>query len=119
MGCHHIDEYNNRCDFRYELKYLWFRDPISKQSNEISICPRHFGETIEEPLVLPLQKLFHKRDNLFAKQKREIAIAKREAISKKNHMAQIVHFHEIGGADVLKIEELPLTEPIEGEVVSN
>jgi len=47
---------------------------------------------------------------------KNLAIAKGEAISKKNHMAQIVRFHEIGGADVLKIEELPLTEPIEGEV---
>ena len=47
---------------------------------------------------------------------KNLAIAKRDAISKKNHMAKIVRFHEIGGADVLKVEELPLTEPIEGEV---
>ena len=31
-------------------------------------------------------------------------------------MPKIVRFHEIGGADVLKIEDLPLTEPGEGEV---
>ena len=31
-------------------------------------------------------------------------------------MAKIVRFHETGDADVLKIEELPLTEPGEGEV---
>lgn len=77
MGCHHIDDYNNRCDFNYELKYLLFRDPISKKSNEIEICPRHFGETVEQPLILPLKKLFYKRDNLFAQDKREKAIAKR------------------------------------------
>lgn len=77
MGCNYINEYNNRCDFNYELKYLLFRDPISKQSNEISICPRHFVETVEEPLVLPLTKLYRKRDNLFAQDKREKAIAKR------------------------------------------
>ena len=31
-------------------------------------------------------------------------------------MPQIVRFHETGDADVLKIEDLPLTEPCEGEV---
>ena len=31
-------------------------------------------------------------------------------------MPKIVRFHETGGADVLKIEDLPLTEPGEGEV---
>ncbi len=31
-------------------------------------------------------------------------------------MPQIIRFHETGGADVLKIEDLPLTEPGEGEV---
>jgi len=80
MGCHYIDEYNNRCDYKYELKNLLFRDPITKESKEISICPRHFGETIEEPLVLPLQKLFHKRDNMYAKEKRERAIAKQNDV---------------------------------------
>lgn len=77
MGCHYINDYNSRCDYKYELRYLLFRDPISKQSNEISICPRHFGETVEEPLILPLKKLYRKRDNLFAQDKRERAIAKR------------------------------------------
>jgi NADPH:quinone reductase-like Zn-dependent oxidoreductase len=31
-------------------------------------------------------------------------------------MAKIVRFHELGGADVLKIEDLPLEEPGKGEV---
>ena len=31
-------------------------------------------------------------------------------------MPKIIRFHELGGADVLKIEDLPLTEPGEGEV---
>lgn len=31
-------------------------------------------------------------------------------------MAKIVRFHEVGNADVLKIEDLPKTEPKEGEV---
>ena len=31
-------------------------------------------------------------------------------------MSKIIRFHETGGADVLKIEDLPLTEPGEGEV---
>ena len=31
-------------------------------------------------------------------------------------MAKIIRFHETGGADVLKIEDLPLTEPGAGEV---
>ncbi len=31
-------------------------------------------------------------------------------------MSKIVRFHETGGADLLKLEELPLTEPGEAEV---
>ncbi len=31
-------------------------------------------------------------------------------------MPRIVRFHETGGADVLKVEDLPLPEPSEGEV---
>ena len=31
-------------------------------------------------------------------------------------MPRIIRFHETGGADVLKVEDLPLTEPVEGEV---
>ncbi len=31
-------------------------------------------------------------------------------------MPKIVRFHETGGADVLKVEDLPLTEPGESEV---
>ena len=31
-------------------------------------------------------------------------------------MPKIIRFHETGGADALKIEDLPLTEPGEGEV---
>ena len=31
-------------------------------------------------------------------------------------MPKVVRFHETGGADVLKVEDLPLTEPGEGEV---
>ena len=31
-------------------------------------------------------------------------------------MPKIIRFHETGSADVLKIEDLPLTEPGEGEV---
>ena len=31
-------------------------------------------------------------------------------------MPKIVRFHELGGADVLQIEDLPLEEPGEGEV---
>ncbi len=54
-----------------------FRNPITKESKEIEICARHFTETVEEPLIAPLKVLFRKRDNLYAKQKREIAIAKR------------------------------------------
>lgn len=31
-------------------------------------------------------------------------------------MPKIIRFHELGGADVLKIEDLPLAEPGKGEV---
>jgi len=34
-------------------------------------------------------------------------------------MPKIIRFHETGGADVLKVEDLPLTEPGEGEVRLN
>lgn len=80
MDCNFIDENNDRCNAKYELKYLSFRDPINRITTEISICPKHFGETIEEPLIRPLKILFRKRDNLYAREKREKAIAKRNDI---------------------------------------
>jgi len=80
MGCHYVDVNNNRCDHKYELRYLLFRDPISRETNEISICPRHFTELVDEPLIRPVKKLSMKRDNLIAKQNRERAIAKRNDV---------------------------------------
>lgn len=80
MGCNFMLDHNERCDAKYELKYLLFRDPNSRDSKEISICPRHFGETIDESLILPLKRLFYKRDNLYAKDKREKAIARRNDV---------------------------------------
>ncbi len=77
MGCNYINLEGHKCGYNYELRNLLFRNPITKESKEIEICPRHFKETVEEPLIAPLKLLFRKRDNLFAKQKREIAIAKR------------------------------------------
>jgi NADPH:quinone reductase-like Zn-dependent oxidoreductase len=35
---------------------------------------------------------------------------------RRTTMSKIIRFHETGGADVLKIEDLPLAEPGEGEV---
>jgi len=80
MGCHYVDENNNRCDHKYELRYLLFRDPISRETSEVSICPRHFTEFVDEPLIRPVKKLSQKRDNLIAKQNRERAIAKRNDV---------------------------------------
>ena len=34
-------------------------------------------------------------------------------------MSKIIRFHEIGGPEVLRIEDLPLTEPGQGEVRLN
>jgi len=80
MGCKFLLDNNERCDAKYELKYLLFRDPSSRESKEIEICPRHFVETIDESLINPLKRLFYKRDNLYAKEKREKAIAKRNDV---------------------------------------
>ncbi len=80
MGCNYINLEGNKCKYNYELRNLLFRNPITKESKEIEICPRHFKETVDEPLIAPLKLLFRKRDNLFAKQNRERSIAKREGI---------------------------------------
>ncbi len=76
MGCNYINLEGHKCGYNYELRNLLFRNPITKESKEIEICPRHFKETVEEPLIAPLKLLFRKSDNLFAKQKREIEISK-------------------------------------------
>lgn len=80
MGCNYINLEGHKCGYNYEQRNLLFRNPITKESKEIEICPRHFTETVEEPLIAPLKLLFRKRDNLFAKQSRERTIAKREGI---------------------------------------
>ncbi len=79
-GCNYVNLEGHKCEYNYELRNLLFRNPITKESKEIEICPRHFKETVDEPLIMPLKELFRKRDNLFAKQNRERSIAKREGI---------------------------------------
>lgn len=76
MGCNFIDINEQRCNFNYELKYLLFRNPTTRVSQEIEICPRHFGTEVEEPLILPIRLLRIKKDNLFATISRERQIAK-------------------------------------------
>lgn len=36
-------------------------------------------------------------------------------MSQQNHMTKIVRFHEIGGPEVLKIEDVPSRQPSKGE----
>lgn len=36
-------------------------------------------------------------------------------MSQQNHMTKIVRFHEIGGPEVLKIEDVPSRQACEGE----
>lgn len=80
MGCSYITNNNEKCDARYELKYLLFRDPISRESKETELCPPHFIESVQEPLIKPIKDLSRKRDNLIAKHNRERAIAKRNEV---------------------------------------
>jgi len=76
MGCQYIDPDSGRCNFKYELKFLLFRNPITRVSQEIEICPRHFGSEIEEPLIFPVRKLRMVKDNLYSRMNREREIAK-------------------------------------------
>jgi len=54
-----------------------FRNPITKESKEIEICPRHFKETVEDPLIAPIKILSHKRANLISRNNKERALAKK------------------------------------------
>jgi len=80
MGCSYLTVNNEKCDARYELKYLLFRDPVTRESKEIALCPAHFVETVQEPLITPIRNLSRKRDNLISKHNRERAIAKRNEV---------------------------------------
>lgn len=80
MACSYLNINNERCGHKFELKCLLFRDPNSREHQEIEICTRHFGETVEEPLILPVKKLRMKLDNLIARNNRESAIAKKNEV---------------------------------------
>lgn len=80
MGCNFILDNNDRCDAKYELKYIMFRDPINHVTKEIELCPRHFGDLIQVPLLQPIKVLQFKRDNLVARNARESKIAKQNDV---------------------------------------
>lgn len=74
--CDYLYENNVRCGVQYDIVYVLFRDPLSRQKEEVALCPRHFGENIEEPLIIPIKKLRFKLGNLIARNNRERTIAK-------------------------------------------
>lgn len=80
MGCNVILDNNQKCDAKYELKYIMFRDPINRTSKEIELCPSHFGDLIQLPLLQPIKLLQFKRANLVARNARESKIAKRNDV---------------------------------------
>ena len=74
--CDYLFNNNVRCGKDYLTVFVLFRDPITRQSEEVALCPRHFGEEIEEPLIIPIKKLRYKLSNLIARNNRERTIAR-------------------------------------------
>jgi hypothetical protein len=93
MGCSFLDINNHKCDVKHDLKYLLFRDPNTRQHQEIELCTHHFGETVQEPLILPVEKLRRKLDNLMARNNRERQIAKKNEVpfNYKERQGQVDH----------------------------
>lgn len=69
--CDYLLDNNERCGAKHEMKLVLFRDPNTRETQEVSLCPTHFGETLEEPLLLPIRKLQFKLSNMLAKNNRE------------------------------------------------
>ena len=74
--CDYLYDNNERCGEKFQVKYVLFRDPESRKTEEVALCPRHFGENIEEPLIVPIQRLRFKMGNLIARNNRERKLAK-------------------------------------------
>ena len=74
--CDFLYENNERCGQKYQILYVLFRDPESRTTEEVALCPTHFGENIEEPLIIPIKKLRFKLGNLIARNNRERQIAR-------------------------------------------
>lgn len=74
--CDYLSLDNERCGKKFEVMFLHFRDPETRETEEVALCPAHFGEVIEEPLLVPLKKLQFKMTNLIARNNRERQIAK-------------------------------------------
>jgi len=74
--CDYLEVDNNeRCGQQYHVKYLLFRNPDTRETEEVSLCPSHFSECVEEPLIIPIKKLRFKLNNLIARNNRERSIA--------------------------------------------
>ena len=74
--CDFLFENNERCGKDFQVVYVLFRDPMTRKTEEVALCPRHFGDEIEEPLIIPIKKLRYKLSNLIARNNRESKIAK-------------------------------------------
>ncbi len=74
--CDYLFDNNERCGKDFQVVYVLFRDPMSRKTEEVALCPRHFGENIEEPLMIPIKQLRYKLSNLIARNNRERSIAK-------------------------------------------
>ena len=69
--CDYLEINNERCGKKFESRYILFRDPDKRVTEEVALCPSHFGEVIEEPLLQPLRQLNFKLSNMIAKNNRE------------------------------------------------
>lgn len=74
--CDYLYENNSRCGEKFHVKYVLFRDPESRKTEEVALCPRHFDENVEEPLINPIKKLRFKLSNMIARNNRERKLAK-------------------------------------------
>ena len=69
--CDFLLDNNERCGAKHEMKLVMFRDPYTRETQEVALCPKHFGEVLEEPLLFPIRKLNMKLSSMIAKNNRE------------------------------------------------
>lgn len=74
--CDYLEMNNERCGKKHEVRFVMFRDPDTRETQEVALCPAHFGEVIEEPLLAPIRKLNFQLSNMIGKNNRERQIAK-------------------------------------------
>ncbi len=108
--CDYLDMHNERCGKKFEVRFILFRDPEKRETEEVALCPAHFGEVIEEPLLVPLRHLNFKLSNMIGKNNRERLIAKSNDVpfnyderkQQVDHLRkEIIHEHSYKCCNVL------------------